>query len=250
MHKTSPLLEQFAGVEQPQSLATLLFLLVVSLHLWAVQRLAQPQQPLVLAQPLMMQVSMVSAPKPQAQLAPPAPPAPPKPPEPIKPKPKQIPVKKPVKHKPKLPKPVKLPKAVTPIPLPEPADEAQTEEATVSQHVVVNPNPAAVSNPKPPVESYSEATFNANYGSNPKPKYPASARSRGWQGKVLLRVKVTAEGFSESVTVERSSGHEILDESAVAAVEKWQFMPARRGSTAVACTVRVPIIFTLNAAQD
>ena len=75
---------------------------------------------------------------------------------------------------------------------------------------------------------------------------PAAARSRGWQGQVLLRVKVTAEGYSESVTVERSSGHDLLDEAAVTAVEKWRFIPARRGTTAVACTVRVPIIFTLN----
>ena len=95
-------------------------------------------------------------------------------------------------------------------------------------------------------EPYSEASFNANYGTNPKPKYPAIARSRGWQGKVLLRVSVSAEGLSEAVTVHRSSGHDALDESAVAAVEKWQFIPAKRGNTAVACSVIVPIIFTLN----
>ena len=95
-------------------------------------------------------------------------------------------------------------------------------------------------------EPYSEASFNANYGFNPKPEYPTIARSRGWQGKVLLRVSVSAEGLSESVTVHRSSGHDVLDESAVAAVEKWKFIPARLGNTAVACSIIVPIIFTLN----
>ena len=95
-------------------------------------------------------------------------------------------------------------------------------------------------------ESYSEANFSANYGTNPKPKYPAIARSRGWQGKVLLRVKVSASGRSEAVSVHQSSGHDVLDESAIAAVENWQFIPAKRGNTAVACTVIVPIIFTLN----
>ncbi len=95
-------------------------------------------------------------------------------------------------------------------------------------------------------EPYSEANFNANYGTNPKPKYPAIARSRGWQGQVLLRVSVSADGLSETVTVHQSSGHDILDESAVAAVEKWKFIPAKRGNTAVASTVIVPINFTLN----
>lgn len=95
-------------------------------------------------------------------------------------------------------------------------------------------------------EPYSEASFNANYGTNPKPNYPTIARNRGWQGKVLLRVRVTADGLSEAVTVHRSSGQDVLDESAVAAVEKWKFIPAKQGNTAVACTVIVPIIFTLN----
>jgi len=59
-------------------------------------------------------------------------------------------------------------------------------------------------------------------------------------------VHVSAEGLSESVTVHRSSGHEVLDESAIAAVEKWQFIPAKRGNENVSCSVIVPIIFTLN----
>ncbi|MDP3391176.1 MAG: energy transducer TonB, partial [Methylococcaceae bacterium] len=70
--------------------------------------------------------------------------------------------------------------------------------------------------------------------------------SRGWQGKVLLRVSVSAEGLSESVEIFRSCGHDVLDESAVAAVEKWEFVPAKRGSKAVSSSVIVPIIFTLN----
>jgi protein TonB len=37
----------------------------------------------------------------------------------------------------------------------------------------------------------------------------------------------------------------MLDDSAVVAVQKWRFIPAKRGSTAVACTVIVPIVFTL-----
>jgi protein TonB len=95
-------------------------------------------------------------------------------------------------------------------------------------------------------ETYSEANFKANYGINPKPTYPPLARSRGWEGKVLLRVNVSADGHADSVAIYRSSDHEVLDESAVEAVEKWLFIPAKQGDKAVSCTVIVPINFTLN----
>jgi protein TonB len=95
------------------------------------------------------------------------------------------------------------------------------------------------------VDAYSEATFNANYATNPKPEYPEAAKSLGWEGNVLLRVRVTANGHSEQVIIHRSSGHKVLDDSAVVAVQKWRFIPAKRGTTAVACTVIVPIVFTL-----
>ncbi len=72
------------------------------------------------------------------------------------------------------------------------------------------------------------------------------ARSREWQGKVMLRVLVSAEGLSDRVKVERSSGHEILDDAAIEAVKKWKFVPAKRGDTAVASPVLVPIVFSLH----
>jgi protein TonB len=91
-----------------------------------------------------------------------------------------------------------------------------------------------------------EANFNANYGSNPKPKYPGIATRRGWEGTVYLLVEVSVEGLSEKVTVQRSSGYESLDESAIEAVEKWKFIPAKRGDTPVSSSVVVPINFILN----
>jgi len=240
------LFEILTGAENPRSIGSLLLILVLLLHLKGALWLLQPEEPVTLAQPLMMEVSLVSAPGQQASTAPPAPP---KTVEPIQPK--KTPVKKPVKKKkPVIRKQAKLPKSVT---MPEemlPAPSL-TESFTDASETRSDAAPAAstaksASGTQGQAEPYSEASFNANYGTNPKPKYPSIARSRGWQGKVLLRVSVTADGLSEEVTVQRSSGHEILDESAVAAVEKWQFIPAKRGNTAVACSVIVPIIFTLN----
>jgi len=67
----------------------------------------------------------------------------------------------------------------------------------------------------------------------------------GWQGTVTLKVQVSEEGLSAAVEIERGSGYEILDESAIEAIRQWRFTPARRGETPIASTVIVPVIFTL-----
>lgn len=244
--KKRTLFEALTGEENPRSIGTLLLILVLLVHLWGALWLLQPVAPITLAQPLMMEVALVSAPGQQASTAPPAPPKAVKPIQPKKP-----PVKKPLKKKKlakqkqaKLPKPETVSDAMLPVPS---LTESYADASETRSDATTNANAAkSASGTQGNAEPYSEASFNANYGTNPKPKYPTIARSRGWQGKVLLRVRVTAEGLSEEVSVQRSSGHEILDESAIAAVEKWKFIPARRGNTAVACSVIVPIIFTLN----
>jgi periplasmic protein TonB len=81
------------------------------------------------------------------------------------------------------------------------------------------------------------------YLNNPKPNYPGIARSRHWEGLVLLRVHVTADGRCDNLNVARSSGHDALDESAVAAVRNWRFVPSKRGDTPIASWVTVPIQF-------
>ena len=80
---------------------------------------------------------------------------------------------------------------------------------------------------------------------NPKPRYPRSARLRGHQGRVVLRVEVTLEGAAASVRVASSSGFSELDAAALRAVRRWRFAPARRAGVAVAGAVEVPIVFRL-----
>jgi len=94
-------------------------------------------------------------------------------------------------------------------------------------------------------EHLTEATLEVHYADNPKPAYPTTALRQGLQGRVMLRVQVTEEGVSATVMIERSSGYEILDESAVEAVKQWRFNPAKRGETAIASSVIVPIVFIL-----
>lgn len=240
MRQSNSLITALFGEERPGNMLILLSALVLLLHLWGGLWLLSPNEtPITPAKPLMMEVSMItmSTPKPSLAPPPPAPPLPVKKPEPIKPQVK--------------PMPKKLPPIVRKAPDVTPAEVAPTEK-------VVEPQPAApistsaqtstTSNSKATTETeepFTEANFRANYASNPKPEYPAIAKSRDWQGKVMLRVQVSAEGLSDSVQVEKSSGHDLLDECAVDAVKRWRFIPAKRGETSVASSVLVPINFSL-----
>lgn len=94
---------------------------------------------------------------------------------------------------------------------------------------------------EPLIESrYDVATLN-----NPKPPYPLSARRHGAQGRVLLSVRVGADGASHAVLLKHSSGHAVLDNAALQTVQRWRFVPAQRGDAPVESWVDVPIVFRL-----
>jgi periplasmic protein TonB len=79
-----------------------------------------------------------------------------------------------------------------------------------------------------------------------KPRYPESARRRGIEGTVLLKMRITAQGRVEDVQVVRSAGYPELDESAIEAVRRWRFEPARRNGEPVAeDAVLLPVVFQL-----
>lgn len=80
---------------------------------------------------------------------------------------------------------------------------------------------------------------------NPKPEYPPIARRRGWEGKVLVKIHVLENGRGDAVELARSSGHEVLDRSALAAVATWRFVPATRGQTPIASWVTIAVTFKL-----
>ena len=211
--------EFLTGEEDPNAMTGLLMVLVALLHVWGVIWILEPGETMTLAQPMMMEVSMLNAPSPKPIVAPPKPP-----------EPKKIPPKKVEKKKePVLPKPLPMAERAIPTPSAQPVVDSRPTE-----------------NKAPVPETYTEANFKANYGINPKPVYPPLAVNRGWEGKVLLRVSVSAEGTPLSVSIHQSSGHESLDDAAVEAVEKWKFIPAKKGEKAVPCNVIVPINFSLN----
>ncbi|MCR4346819.1 MAG: energy transducer TonB [Sulfuricaulis sp.] len=45
--------------------------------------------------------------------------------------------------------------------------------------------------------------------------YPPQARKHGWEGTVLLRLRVESDGHLDKLRVERSSGYAVLDHSAL-----------------------------------
>lgn len=107
--------------------------------------------------------------------------------------------------------------------------------------VIAPPGPPAPPAPLP----VSQPIFNADYLDNPAPAYPPAARRNGEQGRVILRVLVSAIGSADDVQVRTSSGFPRLDESARDTVRRWKFMPAKRGTEAVPAWVLIPISFRL-----
>ncbi len=86
------------------------------------------------------------------------------------------------------------------------------------------------------------------YDLNPAPEYPRLARRRGWQGTVLLAVRVKEDGIVAAVSVRTGSPYSILDEAALEAVEKWRFRPGTKDGLPVSMEVLVPVRFVLRRA--
>lgn len=83
------------------------------------------------------------------------------------------------------------------------------------------------------------------FGDNRPPNYPQAAISRGWEGTVLLRVRLSAAGAVAKVEVMESSGFPVLDGAAVNAVKTWTAKPAMRHGQPVSTTIRLPVKFRL-----
>jgi len=129
--------------------------------------------------------------------------------------------------------------------IPEPAvNDSPAPDTPVQTEISTVPEKAAViGTPAPAIEITREAR--PLYRINPTPPYPQMARKRGLQGVVVLEVLVDTDGSAADLRVLSSSGHPILDRTAVAAVKHWTFDPGTRGDKKVKMWVRVPIRFHL-----
>jgi protein TonB len=138
--------------------------------------------------------------------------------------------------------PAQLPKpAVTArthnAPIRPPASPAPAETQSASVAPVVRTATALLLVPPRPV---------AGMETNRAPTYPPSALRRGEQGRVMLRVNVSADGTPLDVALLETSGHPSLDSAALSAVRQWRFIPAMQGGTPVPAIAEVPVRFRLD----
>ncbi len=78
-----------------------------------------------------------------------------------------------------------------------------------------------------------------------QPPYPRRARLMGWEGTVVLRVIVSADGSVADVVIHRSSGYPLLDQAAVMAARSRRFVPARDGGFTTSSVAEMPVKFVL-----
>lgn len=122
---------------------------------------------------------------------------------------------------------------------------AEVKAAPATQPEV--PPAAARSGSAEGVEEAAPARVDPGYRSLFKPIYPLSARRRGIEGTVVLRVEVLTSGEPGRVEVARSSGDDSLDDSAREAVRQLRFNPAQKGGKAIVGWANVPYQFKLES---
>ena len=77
----------------------------------------------------------------------------------------------------------------------------------------------------------------------PYPKYPIIARENHWTGSGIFMCRLRPDGTVSSVEVLQSTGHTLLDQSALDALRKWRF------KVSGANKVNVPIRFAKRGVQ-
>lgn len=122
-----------------------------------------------------------------------------------------------------------------------PIQQASADRSGAAPAVVPNMAEPRVGKGTDPGPPFSAVALVAN----PAPSYPPVARRRGLEGKVVLRVAVTAAGTAGDISVVSSSGHTMLDDAAARAVRAWRFRPAQRSGAAIDSILEVPIVFRL-----
>lgn len=247
---------------------------VVLLHFFVTQWLRQPFTEVKPAKPQPIEVTLLpppvkeKEPKPivKAKPLPPKQEVKPKIEPKIAPKPQAKAIPKPVAEKPApvakptapKPAPISPPVLATTRPSPSPALSVQAPTPIAAPGPVSVPAKSPVAAPsasaKPASKAVEDTEGEGGDGGNapphchstPKPEYPRAAKSRHIEGSVKLKVKIGLDGTIEQVTVDTSSGHEMLDNAAIQTVKSsWGCSPAKRNGKAVTGEVRVPINFKL-----
>jgi periplasmic protein TonB len=178
------------------------------------------------------------------------PPTPLSPPEPLaEPDPLPVPA---VTTVPELPKPVPRPHRA-PAPQVQPPARSTVEAPTDSTTSSTAPVTAAVAPPvaqSPAARPAPDPAYTNTLLAwlDRHKEYPWTARRRGMQGRVVLRLAVARSGAVTEARVESSSGAEILDEAAIEMVQRANPVPPLPASfPGDHAEFRVPVEFALSS---
>jgi len=81
--------------------------------------------------------------------------------------------------------------------------------------------------------------------SAPRPKYPEYARKRHWVGVGWYVMNIDKEtGIVTSVEIMQSTGHKILDQCVLDALQQWRFQPE------TVSKVKTPVTFAMPAQKS
>ncbi|HEU4504175.1 MAG TPA: energy transducer TonB [Nitrospira sp.] len=127
-----------------------------------------------------------------------------------------------------------------------------------------SPEPPAV--PSPPTSAAAEAPAQVAKAAPPGPeartdhrwlaeslwrrvaelkRYPTSARLNGQEGKVILKAVIRSDGHLAEVSVQKSSGHHILDAAAMEAVKLACPLHMKHAISKPEIVVSLPIVYSL-----
>lgn len=79
----------------------------------------------------------------------------------------------------------------------------------------------------------------------PRPVYPREAVLRGVEGRVVLFLRISAEGRVTEVKINESSGYKVLDDAALEFGKSLRFVPAREDQHSVSATALYPVRYQL-----
>jgi len=79
---------------------------------------------------------------------------------------------------------------------------------------------------------------------NPLPNYPEEALKNKWEGRVEVLYYVDPAGFVEKIQLKKSSGHKVLDNTALRALSRYRYEPGQEG------WVRHPVEFFLELDKE
>lgn len=116
---------------------------------------------------------------------------------------------------------------------------------TWSDLLVPTPSSPAAAPPSSAPRTPGVSKAPAALATNRAPVYPEESRRRRQSGSVMIHAVIEASGEVSTATVERSSGHPLLDASALDAVRSWRFAPAQDSGNPTRAEATVPVHFVL-----